>query len=87
MIRHLDLGTSGFERSRKLKQLIDAGEVRFGGFVKLKIYGLLKCPAGKRMKVENRVFFASEDEALRAGYRPCGRCMKEDYLKWKTSLK
>ena len=83
MIKHADLGDSPFIQIRKLKQLIDTGEVKFGGSVKLKIYGLLKCPAGKRMKVENRVFFVSEAEALHAGYRPCGRCMREDYLRWK----
>lgn len=85
MIKHADLGGTAFSRSRKLKQLIDAGEIKFGGYVKLKIYGLLKCPAGKRMKLENRVFFTSEEEALQAGYRPCGRCMKEAYLRWKAS--
>jgi methylphosphotriester-DNA--protein-cysteine methyltransferase len=84
MIKHTALGDSPFTRSRMLKQLIEAGDVKFGGNVKLKIYGLLKCPAGKRMKVENRVFFVLEDEALQAGYRPCGRCMREDYLRWKN---
>ena len=87
MIKHADLGGTAFSRNRKLKQLIDTGEVKFGGSVKLKIYGLLKCPAGKRMKVENRVFFTSEEEALDTGYRPCGRCMKAAYAEWKASLK
>ncbi|PWK79916.1 metal binding Ada-like protein [Mucilaginibacter oryzae] len=81
MIKHLDLGDTNFARSRKLKQLIDAGEIKFGGYMKSKIYGLLKCPAGKRMKMGNRIFFISEEEALQAGYRPCSRCMKEAYLK------
>jgi methylphosphotriester-DNA--protein-cysteine methyltransferase len=86
MIRHADLGDTDVGRRRKLKQLIEAGEIKFGGNVKLKIYGLLKCPSGKRMKVANRVFFASEDEAVLAGFRPCGRCMKEDYERWKKVL-
>jgi methylphosphotriester-DNA--protein-cysteine methyltransferase len=28
------------------------------------------------MKIENRVFFESEAEAMDAGYRPCGNCMR-----------
>jgi methylphosphotriester-DNA--protein-cysteine methyltransferase len=35
------------------------------------------------MKAENRVFFASEAEAVGAGYRPCGHCMREAYGRWK----
>ncbi|MGJ1205480.1 hypothetical protein [Sphingobacterium lactis] len=23
-------------------------------------------------------------EAIEAGYRPCGHCMREEYLKWKA---
>ena len=29
--------------------------------------------------VKNRVFFADEETAIAAGYRPCGICMKEEY--------
>jgi methylphosphotriester-DNA--protein-cysteine methyltransferase len=36
------------------------------------------------MKMENRVFFASEKEAVDEGYRPCGHCMKEQYKLWKA---
>ena len=62
----------------------------FGGHKKLKIYGLLDCPSSlsyikKGQYVQHRVFFASEQIAIDAGYRPCARCMKEDYLKWKKS--
>ena len=77
MIEHADLGKTTFARSRHLKELIDAGKVRFGGNKRLKIYGTLTCGSGKRMKVENRVFFDSEEEAKNAGYRPCGHCMKK----------
>jgi len=31
------------------------------------------------MKVENRVFFKDEQEALELGYRPCGHCVPEEY--------
>ncbi|MEO5582417.1 MAG: Ada metal-binding domain-containing protein [Saprospiraceae bacterium] len=55
-------------------------DIRFGGNSKLKIYGLLQCKSGKRMKWQHRVFFNSTDEALSVGYRPCGHCMREEYL-------
>lgn len=35
------------------------------------------------MKVENRVFFGNEKEALSLGYRPCGQCMPDKYKEWK----
>lgn len=57
----------------------------FAGNAKLKIYGTSHCSSGKRMKKENRVFFCSEKEALKNGYRTCGHCMRETYTKWKNS--
>ena len=71
---------------RTLKLLIDRGEIRLGGNSKLKIYGTLSCKSGKRMKIENRVFFRSEREAINEGYRPCGHCLKTKYLRWKNAL-
>ena len=61
----------------QLAALIKNGSICFGGNRRLKIYGLLSCGSGKRMKVANRVFFASEQEAIAAGYRPCGNCMRK----------
>ncbi|GAB3780497.1 hypothetical protein GCM10028818_32810 [Spirosoma horti] len=58
------------------------GRVRFGGHRPGKIYGLLTCRAGKRMKVDNRVFFRDEAEAIQAGYRPCAVCMPIQYRAW-----
>jgi methylphosphotriester-DNA--protein-cysteine methyltransferase len=29
------------------------------------------------------VFFADEETAVSAGYRPCGVCMREEYTRWK----
>jgi methylphosphotriester-DNA--protein-cysteine methyltransferase len=66
-----------------LRSQIRSGEIKFGGNRKLKIYGLLHCSSGKKMKQENRVFFKSEKEALENNYRPCGHCMKEKYKQWK----
>jgi methylphosphotriester-DNA--protein-cysteine methyltransferase len=59
-----------------LRKLIRQNKIRFGGNKKLKIYGMLTCKSGKRMKKENRVFFISEKEAIKQGYRSCGHCMK-----------
>jgi methylphosphotriester-DNA--protein-cysteine methyltransferase len=84
MIRHIDLGTSLFNRTRQLKQLLNDGKIQVAGNSKLKIYGTLTCASGKRMKTENRVFFADEQEALNSGYRPCGHCMQQAYQKWKA---
>lgn len=59
-----------------------------GGNATLRIYGRLDCaraiaalPLGY---AKHRVFFADEDAAIEAGYRPCGRCMHEPYTEWKA---
>ncbi|MDR6370404.1 methylphosphotriester-DNA--protein-cysteine methyltransferase [Chryseobacterium bernardetii] len=80
MIQHSQLS------SENLRSKIHSRDICFGGNKKLKIYGLLSCRSGKRMKMENRVFFADEKEALQNNYRPCGHCMKEVYKKWKKSI-
>lgn len=69
-----------------LRHKIRNKEIRFGGNKTLKIYGLLGCTSGKRMKRENRVFFASEQEARHNNFRPCYHCLKERYRKWKNGL-
>jgi hypothetical protein len=59
---------------------------------KLKTYGLLNCglPScgfpdrgmpSNQPKI--RVFFADEDSAIAAGYRPCGGCLPQRYRQWK----
>jgi methylphosphotriester-DNA--protein-cysteine methyltransferase len=83
VINHIDLGRTIKERRKAVGFLIRNGDITFGGYKKAKIYGLLICSSGKRMKVENRVFFKDEAEALINGYRPCGHCMKEKYEQWK----
>jgi hypothetical protein len=59
-----------------------------GGNSTLQIYGRLDCaravaalPLGY---ARHRVFFADEDAAIEAGYRPCGRCMPGPYAVWKA---
>ena len=71
---HSELADKAFGSLQELKKLIDTIEVAFGGNQKLKIY----C-----WNTINRVFFQSSAEAVNAGYRPCGHCMKPEYLQWK----
>jgi len=64
---------------------------KFAGNKKLKIYGKSNCPSAlmwikKGYYIKNRVFFASEKIAIKAGYRPCAICMKEKYLLWKDII-
>jgi hypothetical protein len=59
-----------------------------GGNKKLKIYGKLDCPSAMRYLEkshykDNRVFFESVEVAIKLGYRPCAKCMKKEYEKWK----
>lgn len=44
------------------------------GCLTTRIYCLVDCPAGKRMKPENRVYFSSHEEARARGYRACKVC-------------
>ncbi len=59
-----------------------------GGNSKLKIYGRLDCwsanAAIPKGYATRRVFFADEKTAIKAGYRPCGHCMKDRYKVWKV---
>lgn len=80
MIQHIEISDIS------LRSKIKNREISFGGNKKLKIYGLLSCKSGKRMKRENRVFFSSEQEAIEKQFRPCGHCMKTEYKKWKDGL-
>jgi len=65
----------------------DGREVRsslpgaFGGHRRTRVYGRLDCPSALRWiarghYVRHRVFFASEADAVAAGYRACKVCMK-----------
>ena len=85
MILHREIANNDFERRRKLKSFIQSGNIVLGGNRILKIYGTLNCSSGKRMKMRNRIFFCSEEEAIAAGYRPCGHCMKHEYKIWKEN--
>ena len=60
-----------------------------GGHRRSRIYGRLDCPTALRwiakgQYVQHRVFFADEETAVAAGYRPCGHCLREKYRAWMT---
>jgi hypothetical protein len=61
-----------------------------GGHRRSKVYGRLDCPGALRWiarghYVRHRVFFADEETAIAAGYRPCAVCLREAYAVWKAS--
>ena len=61
---------------------------KLGGHRKTKIYGRLDCRAARRALerggyVKQRVFFASEADAVAAHYRPCAVCMPDAYAAWR----
>ncbi len=60
-----------------------------GGHRRSKIYGQLSCPTALRAiaaggYVAHRVFFADEQAATAAGFRPCAVCMPAAYSEWKA---
>ena len=61
-----------------------------GGHRRSKGYGRLDCRAALRWiekghYVSHRVFFADEETAVAAGYRPCAVCLPERYRRWKET--
>ena len=60
-----------------------------GGHRRSKVYGRLDCPGALRWiarghYVRHRVFFADEETAIAAGFRPCAVCLPEAYAVWKA---
>ena len=60
-----------------------------GGNRRGRLYGRLDCPSALRAIAKggyaaNRVFFADEATAVAAGFRPCARCMPDQYAAWKA---
>ena len=60
------------------------------GHRRARIYGRLDCPTALRAiagggYVTHRVFFADEETAAAAGYRPCAVCCQDRYRAWKTA--
>ena len=61
-----------------------------GGHRRTRIYGRLDCPTALAWLARghyawHRVFFADEDTAVAAGYRPCSRCLPTAYRQWRLA--
>ncbi|MFS0864270.1 Ada metal-binding domain-containing protein [Fredinandcohnia sp. 179-A 10B2 NHS] len=59
----------------------------YGGHKKSKVYGRMDCPTALRYiakggYVKERVFFADEQTAIQAGFKPCARCLPEKFKIW-----
>jgi len=59
-----------------------------GGHKRQRLYGRLDCATALRYVAagtyaKNRVFFADEATAIAAGYRPCARCMPQQFAQWR----
>ena len=50
---------------------------RFAGITSTRIFGRLTCRSGERASSTNRVFFATWEDAVAAGFRPCKLCRPE----------
>jgi methylphosphotriester-DNA--protein-cysteine methyltransferase len=62
----------------------------FGGHRGTKIYGRLDCRSARQAiarggYVPYRVFFADEQTAAAAGYRPCAVCLPDAYARWRAA--
>ncbi|WP_420552589.1 metal-binding protein [Tenacibaculum aiptasiae] len=78
MIKHSDIN------KKELFLKIKNKEITLGGNRRLKIYGTLQYKSGKRMKIQNRMFFKTEKEAKENDFSPCGHCMTDKYKLWKA---
>lgn len=72
------------------RELLSTEPGKLGGHRRTRIYGRLDCPSALRAiarggYVRDRVFFADEETAVAAGYRPCFRCLPERYRAWKVA--
>jgi methylated-DNA-[protein]-cysteine S-methyltransferase len=94
----LDLEAGGRVSAAKAYTLIGADGQPYqsavsgmlGGHRRSKGYGRLDCPTALRWiakghYVAHRVFFADEETAILAGYRPCAVCLPERYREWKEA--
>lgn len=61
-----------------------------GGNGRARIYGRLDCASALRALregryAEHRVFFLDAGSARAAGFRPCGTCLRSEYVVWKAA--
>ena len=65
--------------------LLKTGLVVAAGHGPSRIFGTLVCVSGKtRMARNNRLLFLSWQDPLSLKFRPCGKCLPEDYRAWRT---
>ena len=69
-------------------ELVSTSPGTLGGHRRTRVYGRLDCPGALRWiakghYVRHRVFFADEETAVAAGYRPCASCLPDRYRSWK----
>ena len=60
-----------------------------GGHRRTRVYGRLDCPVAlsllrRGFEPRHRVFFADEETAIAAGFRPCGACLRDRYRSWRV---
>jgi Metal binding domain of Ada len=88
------MGVAGGKRYRLIgpdgAEYLSSVPGKLGGHRRNRIYGRLDCPSALRWLakghlVRQRVFFADEETAIAAGFRPCAVCLPEKYRAWKES--
>lgn len=73
------------------RELPSAAPGLLGDNRRSRLYGRLDCPSAVRAVArggpyaEHRVFFADEAAAVAAGYRPCTRCLPEQFAAWRAA--
>ena len=55
-------------------QILDSARGNFVASRNGSSYHLLSCPGAKQIKEENKIWFQTEEEARKAGYKPAGNC-------------
>ena len=81
------MSDSCIDEDRRPYQSAAAGTL--GGYRPGRVYGRLDCPAALRAiarggYVRHRVFFADEQTAVAAVYRPCAVCLPDEHAQWKA---
>jgi methylphosphotriester-DNA--protein-cysteine methyltransferase len=71
------------------REVVSTAPGTLGGHRRTTVYGRLDCAVALRSiakghDMRHRVFFADEQTAVAAGYRPCARCLPERYAAWRA---
>lgn len=68
------LGTQDVKTSNKVAPSVNTSPKNFFASTRGKKYYPVGCPAGKSLKMENRIYFATREEAQNAGYELSSSC-------------